>query len=132
MSGLNFSSPNLAVVSYCEVDFEAGASTTCNSGVSTTMLAAGVYQITLPTQLSQPDAADLIVVQALRTPGIEGTQGRWGREIVVDDSDLFNKVVYIWRTSTGIGPGPSPTPIQLNFKFMLLRTTIQAPYNLPP
>lgn len=132
MSALNFSAANLAVVAYCEVDFEVGASTRCNSGVSTTMLSIGVYQVTLPTTLSQPNVSDVIVVQPLRTPGIEGTQGRWGRDIVVDDSDLRNKVIYIWRSSTGIAPGPSPTPIQLNFKFLLLRTTVQAPYNLPP
>lgn len=132
MPGLNFSSPNLAVVAYCEVDFEAGASTRCNSGVETTMLSNGVYQVTLPTNLSQPNVSDVIIVQPLRTPGIEGTQGRWGRDIVVDDSDPRNKVIYIWRSATGIAPGPSPTPIQLNFKFLLLRTTVQAPYNLPP
>lgn len=132
MPSLIFSVANLAVVAYCEVDFEVGASTRCNSGVSTTMLSIGVYQVTLPTNLSQPDAADVIVVQPLRTPGIEGTQGRWGRDIVVDDSDPRNKIVYIWRSSTGLAPGPNPTPIQLNFKFLLLRTTIQAPYDLPP
>ena len=126
MPGLNFAGPNLATVAYAEVDGAAGASTTCNSGVSTTRTAAGTYVVLLPTTLAQDVGRDLIFVQPKANN--DGTSFTTPRFADVDDSLSVTKTIVIWG---GDPAAVSSTRVDGSFSILILRTTISPPAGAP-
>jgi hypothetical protein len=122
MPGLNFSGPNLATVAYAAVDATAGASTVMNSGVQTTRISLGKYQIILPTNLAQNEGTDLVFIQAIESPGTTG------RASVVDNSLSVTKLVYFWDTNPALG---AATNIDTSFSVVILRSTITPPAGAP-
>jgi len=115
-----FSTANLAVVAYAEVDGPTGASTATNSGVTTTRTSTGIYLVALPTLLSQEAARDLILVQAKGT-ALAGSASAY--RAVVDDSQSATKVV-----SFGT---PGRDRSDCSFSILILRTLIPPPVGAP-
>ena len=119
-----FSSANLAIVAYAEVDGVAGTSTVTNSGVSTTRLSLGLYAVVLPpytgntNNLVQKEARDLIFVQAKNISALKGPIP------VVDDTGDATKLV-----SFGAGD-PSmaaATYVDCSFSIIIMRTLVPPP-----
>ena len=120
MPGLGFNSPNLATVAYAEVDGTAGASTVCNSGLTTTRTALGVYVAILPTGLFQAEGRDLIFVQVKRKGAAVMTD--------VDDSLDATKTISLWD---GNPANAATTKVDASFSILILRTTIAPPTGAP-
>lgn len=127
MPGLTFSGANLASVAYAEVDGVAGASTTTNSGVTTTRTALGTYVVILPTNLAQVEATDLIFVQ-LKESAAGGGAGLVAKNAVVDDSLSVTKTVFVWSGDPALGVA---TLIDSSFSILILRSTITPPAGAP-
>lgn len=126
MPGLGFSGANLATVAYAEVDGAAGASTACNSGVTTTRTAAGTYVVILPTTLTQDVSRDLILVQP--TGNNDGTSFSFPRFATVDASLAATKTIAIWG---GDPSAAAATRVDGSFSIVVLRTTITPPTGSP-
>jgi len=118
-----FDSAGLAIVAYAEVTGSDGTSKNQNSGVTTSKVGIGTFNVTLPLNKTQAQYRDLIFVQLLGTGATAlGTQ--------VDDSQLAdpvtgaqNKVVRISSAST---------LVDCDFGILILRTLIPPPANVPP
>jgi hypothetical protein len=119
MPGLGFSGPNLATVAYAEVNGVAGASTLCNSGVTTTRTGLGTYVVILPTNLAQTQGRDLIFVQSL------GANATPPPVFQVDDTQDATKTITAWDFAT------AATKIDASFAILVLRTTVTPPSGAP-
>ena len=129
MPGANFSGPNLATVAYAEVAGADGSSTTCNSGVSTTRISAGLYNVILPTNLAQNQNRDLIFVQPKGPYGTTQLGGALvAKNAEVDDSDPITKAIAIFDGNPALG---ASTRIDSDFSILILRTTITPPAGAP-
>jgi hypothetical protein len=108
-----FDQAKLAVVAYGEVSGTDGSSTKTNSGVVTTRLGLGTYQISLPVAsqnqigLTQFSDRDLIFVQPKHPTAAISTSA-------VNDADQVNKLVFL-----GLG---ASTAIDSDFSFLIVRT----------
>ena len=109
-----FDQAKLAVVAYAEVSGTDGSSTRTNSGIATTRLALGTYQISLPNgtplqpqTLSQFSDRDLVFIQPLNaTAPIAAT--------AVNSADPTRKLVFTGSSAT--------TAVPCDFSFLILRT----------
>lgn len=125
MPSLGFSGANLAVVAYAEVDGTAGASTTQNSGVTTTRTALGTYVVILPTTLAQQSQTDLIFVQPKATAAGSGVVAKTS---CVDDTLDATKTISFFSGDPALG---ATTHIDSTFTILILRTTITPPAGAP-
>jgi len=116
-----FSSANLAVVAYAEVEGSAGASTATNSGVRTTRIALGRYVVILPTNLSQEAARDLIFVQPKSSKPKPDAE-LLGVGAVASDTLTTTKTVQISN---------STTCVDCDFSIIIMRTTVPPPVGAP-
>ena len=110
-----FDSAGLAIVAYAEVVGSTGASTLTNSGVTTTLVTTGVYNVVLPADKTQQAARDLIFIQVKGTSVTPVTSK-------VDDSDPTTKVVRITDATTLLNS---------DFSILILRTIIPPPAGAP-
>jgi len=109
-----FDQAKLAVVAYAEVSGDTGSSTLTNSGIATTRLGLGTYQLSLPNGsatapqlLQQFSDRDLIFVQPLGASfPVAAT--------AVNDLDTTNKLVYLGTSAT--------TAVNCSFSVLILRT----------
>lgn len=120
-----FDSAGLAIVAYAQVDGatgqSAGTTAFANSGVYTTRTATGVYDVYLPTGLTQDSSRDLIFVQPKTTP--KTTAIRLGYRVSADlfEVDATRKQVQ----TVGIGGVvAATTAIDSDFDVLVLRTTL--------
>jgi hypothetical protein len=126
MPGLTFSGANLATVAYALVDSAVGASPTMNSGVQTTKLSLGKYQIILPTTLALGEGSDMVLIQACETP--TGGAGVAARMAVVDNSLAITKLVYFWD---GDPAQAHSSNIDTSFLVLVLKSTLTPPAGSP-
>ena len=115
-----YSTANLALVAYAEVDGATGASTATNSGVTTTRTSTGVYLVALPSVLTQFSARDLIFVQPKSTAalGVSNVPSA-----LVNDIPTATKIVYIGDSTT--------TAVDCSFSIVILRTLVPPPTGAP-
>jgi hypothetical protein len=110
-----FDQAKLAVVAYAEVNGNDGSSTRTNSGIVTTKLGTGTYQLSLPVAsqnqlgLQQFSDRDLIFVQPLNATAPLGATA-------VNDANQTNKLVFIGNSAT--------TAVDSDFSVLILRTLI--------
>lgn len=112
-----FDSAGLAIVAYAQVDGATGSSAPtalANSGVSTTRISAGVYQVDLPTALTQSLSRDLIFVQAKQTTALASPADRMA---VLFELDAQHKLVKIFQ-------GGGTTALDSDFNVLVLRTVL--------
>lgn len=129
MPGLNFAGANLATVAYAEVAGADGSSTTANSGVLTTRIAQGLYNVILPTGLAQVQSRDLIFVQPKGPYGTTQLGGALvAKSAEVDDSDPTTKAIAIFDGNPALS---ASTRIDSDFSILILRTTISPPAGAP-
>jgi len=117
-----FDQAKLAVVAYAEVNGFTGTSTLTNSGIVTTRLGLGTYQLSLPVAsqhqlgLTQFSDRDLIFIQPLNATAPLGATA-------VNDQALgtppaatadVNKLVFIGSSAT--------TAVDSDFSVLILRT----------
>ena len=117
-----FDQAKLAVVAYAEVNGTTGTSTKTNSGIVTTRLGTGTYQLSLPVAsqnqlgLTQFSDRDLIFIQPLNATAPLGATA-------VNDQALgtppaatadVNKLVFIGSSAT--------TAVDSDFSVLILRT----------
>jgi hypothetical protein len=109
-----FDQAKLAVVAYGEVSGTDGSSTKTNSGVVTTRLGLGTFQISLPTAsqnqigLEQFGDRDLIFIQPLHPTAPIATSA-------VNNGNQANKLVFLGSTTTAV---------DCDFSFLILRTLV--------
>jgi hypothetical protein len=118
-----FDSAGLAIVAYAQVAGATGVSTPtaqANSGVSTTRLSTGLYQVFLPTGLAQDASRDLIYVQAKASPTTTAIQ--LGCAVIpnVVEQDATIKQVKL----VGVSGSMATTAIDSDFNFFVLRTIL--------
>lgn len=118
-----FDSAGLAIVAYAQVDGATGSSTTtglANSGVSTTRISTGLYQLFLPTGLAQDHSRDLIVVQPKALPTTTAiNDGTHPVAFVVENSATV-KQVSMW----GVAGSWATTSVDSDFDVLILRTVL--------
>jgi hypothetical protein len=123
MPSTMFDSAGLAIVAYAQVDGHSGASTPtaqANSGVSTTKISTGLYQVFLPTGLTQDPSRDLIYVQPKALPTTTAIQlGCAVVANVVEESATVKQVKL-----TGVSAALTTTAIDSDFNFFVLRTIL--------
>ena len=120
----SFSSANLAVVAYVSVKSD-GSSPDTNSGVTTTWVSTGVYDIILPGDPSQ-QAPLQEGQEAGRTLIFATVRNTSGVDISVSDvtgTSLIKRV----RTTFS----PTSTPADEDFDLLILRTLIPPPAGAP-
>jgi hypothetical protein len=118
-----FDSAVLAIVAYTQVDGATGVSTStslANSGVGTTRVSTGVYQVFLPTAIAQDASRDLIFVQPKAVPSTTAIQLYCGIVANVVEEDATSKQV----TMKGVGGGLMTTSVDSDFSFFVLRTIL--------
>ena len=118
-----FDSAGLAIVAYAQVDGATGNSVStalANSGVSTTRISTGLYQLTLPTALTQDPSRDLIVIQAKSVPTT--TAIRAGLKPIPDLCELSAQVKQI--SMIGVSGTLATTAIDSDFNVIVLRTIL--------
>ena len=109
-----FDQAKLAVVAYGQVSYLDGSSTKTNSGVATTRIGLGTYQISLPNGsalqpqlLEQFSDRDLIFVQPLAADFPISSSA-------VNNGDQTAKLVFLGSSAT--------TAVDADFAFIILRT----------
>jgi hypothetical protein len=108
-----FDQAKLAIVAYGEVSGVDGSSTKTNSGVVTTRLGLGTFQISLPVAsqnqigLQQFSDRDLIFIQPLHPTAPIATSA-------VNDANQTDKLVFLGSSAT--------TAVDCDFSFLILRT----------
>lgn len=126
----NFSQAQLAVVAYAQVSGQDGSSSLCNSGIATTRLGMGTFQLGLPVGsqnqigLGQLAATDLVVVTPL-TPytGLIGPGNPVPVQmLVVNNNNTNNKLVLFGTSST--------TAVDCDFSVIIYRSLIPGGGNL--
>jgi hypothetical protein len=121
----NFSQAQLAVVAYAQVSGTDGSSTLCNSGLATTRLGAGTYQLGLPVGsqnqlgLGQLAATDLVTVTPL---SVATTPTTPLMVMVVNNTDTNNKLVLFGSSAT--------TAVDSNFSVIIYRSLVPGGGNL--
>ena len=114
-----FDSAGLAIVAYVQVDGAHGSSSStalANSGVETTRINTGTYNITVPTALGQDPSRDLIFVQPTGTADFDYPPGT-----IVVDVDDYTKTVFIGTLDP---TSHSATFVDCNFNLLILRTIL--------
>jgi len=118
-----FDTAGLAVVAYAQVSGATGSSTSttlANSGVSTTKISTGLYQLFLPTGLAQSSSNDLIYVQPKAIPSTTAIQlGCAVVANVVEESATVKQVKL-----TGVSGALATTAIDSDFNVLILRTIL--------
>ena len=120
----NFSQAQLAVVAYAQVNGD-GTSPLCNSGIATTRLGAGTYQLGLPVGsqnqlgLGQLVATDLVTVTPLSASTTPTTPLM---VMVVNNGDTNNKLVLFGSSAT--------TAVDTSFSVIIYRSLIPGGGNL--
>jgi len=117
-----FDQAKLAVVAYAEVNGFTGTSTLTNSGIVTTRLGLGTYQLSLPVAsqnqlgLTQFSDRDLIFVQPLNAQFPLCTTAVNDKSVGVPPAATLdvNKLVFIGMSAT--------TAIDSDFSVLILRT----------
>ena len=116
-----FDSAGLAIVAYAQVDGHTGSSTSsglANSGVSTTKLNTGIYQVDLSTALTQDLSRDLIFVQPKITTALPGISLDGNRFADIVEVSAQTKIVKIFDAST------TTTALDSDFNILVLRTIL--------
>jgi hypothetical protein len=113
-----FDSAGLAIVAYAQVTGGTSSTATANSGVSTTRVTTGIYQVFLPTGLAQSDTKDLIFVQPKANPSTTAIQ--LGCAVVADvvEESAATKQVKL----TGVSGTLTTTAVDSDFDILILRT----------
>ena len=117
-----FDQAKLAVVAYAEVVGSDGSSTRTNSGIVTTRLGVGTYQLSLPVAsqnqlgLTQFSDRDLIFVQPLNSAFPISTAAVNNNTVGVPSAPTLdvNKLVFTGLSST--------TAVDTDFAVLILRT----------
>jgi hypothetical protein len=115
----NFSQAQLAVVAYAQVSGADGSSTLCNSGIATSRLGIGTYQLGLPAGsqnqlgLTQLAATDLVVVTPLSASSTPTTPLM---VMVVNNQDPANKLVLFGSSAT--------TAVDSDFSVIIYRSLV--------
>jgi hypothetical protein len=110
-----FDSAGLAIVAYAEVIGANGAtSTSVNSGVTTSKIGTGQYNVALATAIPQMGYRDLIFVQPKMASGV--SVGGVVLSATVNDDDPINKKVNIGS--------PSASTVDSDFSILVLRTIL--------
>ena len=122
-----FDQAKLAVVAYAEVVGSDGSSTRTNSGIVTTRIGLGTYQLSLPLAsqnqlgLTQFSDRDLIFVQPLNatfplsvTAVNDNTLGFPTAQVPAATANDQNKLVFIGSSAT--------TAVDSDFSVLILRT----------
>jgi hypothetical protein len=121
----NFSQAQLAVVAYAQVNGD-GTSPLCNSGIATTKLGVGTFQLGLPVGsqnqlgLGQLAATDLVVVTPLSATTTPTTITLM--VMVVNNTDTNNKLVLFGSSAT--------TAVDTSFSVIIYRSLIPGGGNL--
>ena len=121
----NFSQAQLAVVAYAQVSGADGSSTLCNSGLNTTRLGMGTFQLGLPVGsqnqlgLGQLAATDLVTVTPL---SLSTTPTTPLAVMVVNNNDTNNKLVLFGSSAT--------TAVDTDFSVIIYRSLIPGGGNL--
>lgn len=121
----NFSQAQLAVVAYAQVSGTDGSSTLCNSGLATTRLGTGTYQLGLPVGsqnqlgLGQLAPTDLVTVTPL-SAAIAPTTPLM--VMVVNNTDTNNKLVLFGSSAT--------TAVDSDFSVIIYRSLVPGGGNL--
>lgn len=115
-----FDSAGLAIVAYAQVDGATGQSegttSLANSGVYTTRTATGVYDVYLPTNLTQDLSQDLIFVQPKITTALPQANGG---PTVADVLELSAGVKEVQMFAVDIS-----TAVDADFDILILRTVL--------
>jgi hypothetical protein len=123
MSSTLFDSAGLAIVAYAQVAGATGSSSStslANSGVSTTRISTGLYQVFLPTGLTQDPSRDLIYVQPKAVPSTTAIQlGCAVVANVVEESATTKQV-----KMTGVSGTLATTAVDSDFNVFVLRTIL--------
>ncbi len=95
-----FDSAGLAIVAYAQVDGATGSSSPplANSGITTTRLSIGLYQLTLPANLVQSLTKILSFVQVKNSATLIGPTARVA---VIDEFDPQVKLVNTLEAASG-------------------------------
>jgi hypothetical protein len=119
---VNFSSANLAIVAYVSVRND-GLSPNTNSGVSTTMVATGVYHVILPGDPGQqaPLQEGQEAAQTLCFVTVKNIEGKSATVSDVPGTQLIKQV----NTFASNTLNPNSVP----FDLLILRTVISPPLN---
>jgi hypothetical protein len=123
----NFSQAQLAVVAYAQVAGTDGSSTLCNSGLATTRLGMGTYQLGLPVGsqnqlgLGQLTATDLVTVTPLVGSAVT-TPTTPLMVMVVNNTDTNNKLVLFGSSAT--------TAVDSSFSVIIYRSLVPGGGNL--
>lgn len=119
MPGLGFSTPDLAIVAYTQVNAD-GTSGEQNSGVITTRLQQGSYGVILPTTLEQDNSQCFIQVQPLNNAS-------GGKNSVVG----FAANVKLINFHSKSGNPTLGYLVDTRFNCLILRTAINPPPGSP-
>ena len=117
-----FDSAGLAVVAYAQVDGATGASGSsqlANSGVFTTRISQGVYNVNLSTAIEQDPSRDLIFVQPKATTAIPAAGAR--SAVITESGNDITKIVEIFGTDV---LGGTTTALDSDFNILILRTIL--------
>jgi hypothetical protein len=125
-----FDSAGLAIVAYAQIDGPTGSvpSTGCNSGLGTTRLSTGIYQIALPTALGQDPGRDLIFVQPKWSQALPYSSVR--SAVVTDptpgipDDDTIKQVSIFGNEYDNMGVPLATTALDSDFNILILRTIL--------
>jgi hypothetical protein len=118
-----FDSAGLAIVAYAHVAGVSGSSTSsglANSGVSTTRIQTGLYQLFLPTGLTQDASRDLIHVQPKAVPGTTAIQIGCAVTANVVEESATVKQVKMFGSSNAV----TTTAVDSDFSVLVLRTIL--------
>ena len=118
-----FDSAGLAIVAYAQVDGATGNSVStalANSGVSTTKVSTGLYQVFLPTGLTQDASRDLIFVQPKAVPGTTAIYLGLSVNAQVVEESATTKQVKLVGSSNALGT----TAVDSDFDVLVLRTIL--------
>jgi hypothetical protein len=115
-----FDSAGLAIVAYAQVAGVDGTSVStalANSGVSTTKITTGLYQVFLPTGLTQDASKDLIFIQPKAVPSTTAIQ--LGDAVVANLVEVSATVKQV-KLTAAIGT----TAVDSDFNILVLRTIL--------
>ena len=124
-----FDSAGLAIVAYAQIDGPTGSvpSTGCNSGLNTTRLSTGIYQIALPTALGQDPGRDLIFVQPKwsQTLRYDSVRSAVVSDPVPGNPGDNNKLIPIFGNEyDNVGAPLATTALDSDFNILILRTIL--------
>jgi len=115
-----FDSAGLAIVAYAQVSGGDSSSAVATSGVSTTRVTTGIYQVFLPTGLAQSDTNDLIFVQPKANPTTTAIQLGCNVVANVVEESATTKQVKLF----GVSEALTTTAIDSDFDVFIWRTVL--------